>query len=98
MTSSKYIQFDFGEPRYITEWRMTRERAFSFGTWQAQVSSNGSDWINVGSSQTVSATTTTYVDFSANNDFYRYYRILGVSGSISQTWTYEMEFKIDDNS
>jgi len=91
--SGLYLQVDLGQSALIDQWKLFSETGSNpWGVWQPQVSSNGSDWTSIGSTQAMTGTST--IDFTGNTDVYRYYRILGTSGSIQQTFNYELEFRI----
>jgi len=96
--SSQSIVFDFGSGNavLITEAKYYQQDATSQGTWKWQGSADNSSWTDIGGNFSLAtAATTTLTTLSGNSTSYRYYRILGVSGSCSAgPWCYEMEFKI----
>jgi hypothetical protein len=91
--TGKYIQADFGTPRVVNQWRFRSAGNNAMGNYQPQASNNGSDWTNIGSPRACTMAAT--VDFDNNTTAYRYYRLLGTSGSLSQNWNQELEFRID---
>jgi hypothetical protein len=98
--SGKHITFDFGSPLVVRRFLPYRELNQTFGTWQMQGSNNGSDWTNIGTSQTPSNSSTqgkwlSALSMTSNTTAYRYYRMLGVSGTMTLTWFFEMDFQIE---
>lgn len=94
--SGLWVQWDCLTAKVITEAKWYQSGTQSQGTWQWQGSNDASNWTNIGSSFSLGgATTQTITALSGNTASYRYYRILGVSGSASGTpWLREIEFKI----
>lgn len=94
--SGIWIRFDFGHAVFINEAKFYQENTTAQGTWKWQGSSDGSSFTDIGSSFALGGVATqTITTMSANTTSYRYYRILGVSGSTSSSpWIYEFEFKI----
>jgi hypothetical protein len=94
--SGKYIKFDFGTPKVITEAKYYQSGTANQGSWKWQGSNNDVDWTDIGSAFTLGgATTQTQTQLAANNTYYRYYRLLGTGSSSSPTPdVYEFEFKI----
>ena len=92
------ISFDFGQTaaRVITEATWKQSGAQSHGTWKWQGSNDASTWTDIGSSFTLGgATTQLQTALSVNIFAYRYYRLLGVSGTASAApYIQEVEFKI----
>ncbi len=93
-----WIRFDFGvgHSAQITESKFYQQDATAQGTWKWQGSNDASTWTDVGGNFTlVTAATTISTSMSANTTFYRYYRMLGMSGTTSGApWTFQMEFKL----
>lgn len=91
-----WTQFDFGSAKLITEIKFYQSAATEHGIWKVQGSNNGTDFTDIGSSFTLGGSTLqTITEISANETFYRYYRLTKVSGTTSPgPWTYELEFKI----
>jgi hypothetical protein len=99
--TDKYIRFDFGvgASKIIDEvtWYRSVFGAEIAGTWKFQGSDNASDWTDIGSSFTLGPDLTEVVSLAGNTTGYRYYQILGLSGSgFGNTIEYEVEFKIED--
>ena len=95
-TSTANVQFDFGSAKVINEITWKQSGADPHGTWSFQGSADASSWADLGSTFTLgSSGTQTITAPSGNTTSYRYYRIHGVSGSLSSgPWLYEIEFKI----
>ncbi len=94
----RYVSFDFGSgaSRVITEAKYYQGTSHTHGTWKWQGSNDGSSWTDIGGEFTLGGSTIqTITVLSGNANEYRYYRILGVSGTASAApWIYEFEFKI----
>lgn len=92
------IQFDFGASAayIITEARSRTNAGGADGVWQWQGSNNGTSWTNIGATVTLNGSPTkVYTELAGNTTAYRYYRMLGVSGSVAgNNYQYEFEFKI----
>lgn len=92
------IQFDFGASAsyIITEARSRTNAGGADGVWQWQGSNNATSWTNIGATVTLNGSQTkVYSELSGNTTAFRYYRLLGVSGSIAgNNYQYEFEFKI----
>lgn len=92
------ITFDFGvgASRIINEVTWKQGSAASHGTWQWQGSKDNATWTNIGATFTLGgATTQTQTTMSANSEGYRWYRLLGSSGTASGApYIQEVEFKI----
>jgi hypothetical protein len=98
--SGKIIKFDFGsgQSKVADTLRWKQQDASGQGTWKPQGSTDNSTWDDLGSNQTLGGATTSYIAMSPTGG-YRYYRLLGVSGSTSNSpYLYEAEFKIADAS
>lgn len=93
-----WIQFDFGSgaSKIIDEAKWYQSGSQTQGTWKWQGSNDGSSWTDIGSSFTLGgATTQTISALAGNTTGYRYYRMLGVSGTPSPSpYIFEIEFKI----
>jgi hypothetical protein len=96
-----FIRFDFGvgASKVINEAKWYRTDTANYGTWKWQGSNDASSWTDIGSSFTLGgATTQTDTAMSANTTGWRYYQILGVSGTTAAAnWHREVEFKIADS-
>lgn len=101
-TGPYWIQFDLGSGKVLTQAKYYQQNTTSQGTWEFQGCNNGSNdgsgsgtWVDIGTSFTlVVSTTTTLTSMAANTTSYRYYRILGVSGTTSfSPFIYQFEFQ-----
>jgi len=98
LTTSMYVQFDFGSKTLVTEARLNvHVPSVAHGVWQWQGSDDAASWVDIGGTFTFGGHTTnpqTWSTLNGNETGYRYYRIRGVSGSItSASWITELEFK-----
>jgi hypothetical protein len=103
--TNKYIKFDLGSgySKRITEayFYQSKEPGVTQGVWKWQGSNNNSDWTDIGDSFTLGGVTKqTQTSLNDNVTAYRYYRILGLSGTTSYSvdeveHTTEYEFKIE---
>lgn len=93
-----YLQFDFaaGHSPIINEIKYYQETSTGQGTWKFQGSPDASTWTDLGTMFALGGTTTqTITAPSANTTGYRYYRLLGMSGSCNNgPFVFEIEFKI----
>ncbi|MFA5766707.1 MAG: hypothetical protein WC919_02140 [Candidatus Paceibacterota bacterium] len=100
--AGKYMRWNFGvgAQKRIVEAKWYQTSTHSHGDWQWQGSNDGSTWTDIGSSFTLGgATTQTITALSTNTSFYRYYQMIGVSGSFNTNpYILEIEFKIQDIS
>ncbi|MDO8639969.1 MAG: hypothetical protein Q7R33_00320, partial [Nitrosarchaeum sp.] len=96
--ADKWILFDFlsGNSKLITEAKWIQSGTSSHGTWRWQGSDDNSNWTNIGDTYTLGGSTDQLqTTLSGNTTGYRYYRMLGVSGTFSNSpWIEEIEFKI----
>jgi hypothetical protein len=71
------------------------DTADSHGTWKWQGSNDDSSYTDIGSSFTLGGSTTqTQTELNGNVTAYRYYKLLGVSGTCTDTpYLEEIEFK-----
>jgi len=97
--TDKSITFDFGvyAEKIITEATWKQGTTASHGTWKWQVSADNSTWLDAnGSSFTLGgATTQVQTVLTTVTKGYRYYRLLGISGTASGSpYIQEVEFKI----
>lgn len=97
--SGLYIEFDFLSRAIIDEVTFYQSTSAALGTWKWQGSNDNSTWTDVGSSFALGGVTTQVItSLAGNTTGYRYYRMLGVSGTSSTAgWTWEFEFKISDD-
>jgi len=99
-TSGLYLQFDFLVPKVITETTFWGDPSSSNGVWQWQGSNDGTTYANIGSTFTLTCTIggTASTALSANTTAYRYYKLVGVSGSLSNVSNlFQLDFKIADS-
>jgi hypothetical protein len=95
---SDFIRFDFGSAKVVDEAKYYQELSSTHGTWQWQGSNTeGSGYVNIGSSFTFGGSTiSTMAELNGNTTPYRYYQMLGVSGSGDGSgYGYEFEFKVE---
>ena len=99
-TAGGNLVFDFNEPRCIDEAIFRQSDSSVHGTWQWAGSLDGSTYTNIGSTFTLGGSAVqTIGTLHGNADFYRYYRLRLVSGSISTTpYLRGFDFRIDDAS
>lgn len=92
------IVFDFGAgvAKIITEATWKQGATSTHGTWKWQTSNDGDTWTDAGAAFTLGgATSQTQTVLNGTNYGYRFYRLLGVSGTASGApWIQEVEFKI----
>ena len=99
--TGRWFQFDFGSGKIITEMRYTHSGDVSGGFWKWQGSNDASSWTDIGATwekyhgnNVGSANATeTITTMNGNTTSYRYYRMLGVSGTTANPWEMEIEFK-----
>ena len=95
--SGHEVRFVFPVPRNITEAKWYQDDASTHGGWKWQGSNDGSVWTDIGGMFTLGGTLQTMTSLSANTDFWRYYRLLQMSGvTSSNPYLREIEFNIDD--
>ena len=94
------LRFDFGAgaSELITEVKWIQSGTQTHGVFQWQGSDNATDWTSIGATFNLGgATTQTITVMSAATVGYRYYQLLGVSGTWNNgPYLYEIEFKIGD--
>ncbi|HGJ66343.1 TPA: hypothetical protein ENS27_13345 [bacterium] len=97
--TGKWIKFDFGTAKRVYQAIYTQTLARDKGTWKWQASTNDSDWVDISSNFILGTVSPQTFDLSSNTNEYRYYRILGVSGTIDlwQGWR-EMSFLYTDSA
>ena len=99
--SGWYVQFDFLSSKVISESKLyTYADGDVHGTWRWQATDDTSgSWTNIGNTfilQGASAGSTSHgvsTQLNGNTTAYRYYRLLGVSGSTMNNYFKEIEFK-----
>jgi uncharacterized repeat protein (TIGR02059 family) len=99
--SNSYITIDFVTAKSMNEVKIyINHAAYTIGTWKWQGSNNGTTFTDLTGNTTLQTHATndyiTDTSLSANSTAYRYYRMIGVSGTINNNVTmwWEMEFKI----
>lgn len=95
--SGKYIKFDFGSSIIIGEAKWVQDAAnCTHGSWKWQGSDDDSNWSDIGSSFTLGGPDTqTQTELNGNTTGYRYYRLLGISGTTNgSAYVYEIFFNI----
>ena len=99
-TSGKYLRFEFAAPaKLITEatfWHHYSGSSAGLGTWQWQGSNDGSTWTNIGNTFALTAPAAGQVltELSGNTNYYTWYQMLGISGTISDyPYNKEIQFK-----
>lgn len=99
----KFLKFDFGvgAVKIITEAKWYQSGGTQSGTWKWQGSNDDANWSDIGGAFYLSAfqAIQTQTSLAGNALGYRYYRLLGVSGTASAApYVQEIEFKIADAS
>lgn len=93
-----FIQFDFapGARKVITEATWKQSGTQGHGTWKWQGSNDAAAWSDVGTSFTLGgAVSQVQTALSGNDKGFRYYRLLGISGTTSAApFIQEIDFKI----
>ena len=91
-----YLSFDFGHLAAITEATWYQDAPGSHGTWKWQGSLNNIDWVDIGGTFNFGVVATQIQDSLYGNTIaYRYYRILGISGNLTNGPNIcEYDFKI----
>lgn len=94
------IKFDFGTPRNITEAIWTQSPVVSSGTWKWQGSNDNTLWTDIGGTFILGSGLAQIITvLSVNINYWRYYRMLQLSGIPSNSpWLDEIEFSIDDGT
>lgn len=97
--ADEWLKWDFRSRVIIDEAKWYQDNATTHGTWKFQGSNNDSDWTDIGSSFTLGGNPQTITEINGNTTAYRYYRILGISGTTSSSpYTQEIEFKADGDT
>ena len=98
--SGKYLRFDFGSGNTVLVdgnkfYQSHGSTDGDHGDWKWQGSDNASDWTDITSSFNFAggAGETIFTTLSANTTGYRYYQLLGISGSTGSSYWREMIFK-----
>jgi len=98
--SGKYLRFDFGSGNSTVVdgnkfYQSHGSTSGDHGTWKWQGSDDASDWTDITSSFNFAGGVgeTVFTTLSANTTAYRYYQLLGISGSTGSSYWREMIFK-----
>lgn len=96
---NSWLNFDFGHDEYvITEVKWYQSIIGSHGNWKWQASHDNLNWVDVSSSFNLGTATVQIIPL-VNTLRYRYYRIIGLSGSRNNSiYIGELEFKISKES
>lgn len=92
-TVGSYYRFDFGTARVVDEVTVHTQSGVTRGSWKWQGSNNASSWTDIGTSAEWSSAAS-QVWALGNTTAYRYYQIIGVSGTNRWYYTNEFNFKI----
>src|SRR5688572_28905314 len=99
--SGDWQKFDLGSAVLMTQCRIWFDIVSNQGTWKWQGSTDNSNWTDLTSADVVtnpSADCPYLMLFQSNVTDYRYYRLLGVSGSrVADAYVREFEFAIGDS-
>ena len=102
LDSSRWLKFDFGLDEYIVdELKLYQSATTTHGVWQFEGSHDDSAWTSIGPTFTLGSGGSAGISTHSftNSTRYRYYRLLGVSGSSnSGPYVREFEFKISVES
>ncbi len=93
------LSFDFGvgKSKVVTEAKWFQDGTNAQGTWKWQGSNDGSSWVDISATFTLSGAVagTVMGDLSANATGYRHYSLLQTAGTTtSAVYTKEIEFKL----
>jgi hypothetical protein len=90
------ITFDFGSGQYISEFKWYQPSTTSvLGNYNWDGSNDNSNWTTIKSSFALGGSATQTVDVTQGSPtLYRYYRLNYVSGTVTNNWNGEIEFKI----
>lgn len=82
--SGQWVRFDFGSGAKMKVTRARRHMGTSgstWATWKWQASDDASTWDDLTGSFEITGSSTAVDDMASNTKGYRYYRLLGVSGT-----------------
>jgi hypothetical protein len=97
--SGLYIRFDLGSAKIIDEAVWSQASSTNQGTWQWQGSNDASAWTSIGSTFTIASAQQVLTTLNGNTTGYRYYQMLGVSGSTSNAdYEFSTMFRIMNGS
>jgi hypothetical protein len=91
-----WLKFDFDADKKITEVLWLQSSTSELGTWKWQGSTDDTNWEDIGNSFVLGgALYQKHTELANNTSGYRYYRLLGVSGSaVSSPFIIEVNFQI----
>jgi hypothetical protein len=94
--SGSYFQVDFGQSCLIIELMWNQQDATAEGVWQWQGSADGTTFVDIGGSFALGGATQVVVTtMSGCTTYYRYYRLVWISGALSNSpYIYGLNFKI----
>ena len=94
--AGEWINFDFGTAKLVTEAKYYSQISATQGNWKWQGSPDNVSWTDIGVSFGLGTVATqTQTQLNGNVTSYRYYRLLGDTGSSMDggIWQEEIEFK-----
>lgn len=96
LTSAVFLEWDFYVPIIVDEATWYQSSATNQGTWQFQGSTDNSSWSNIGATFNYNTATFVVTTLHGNTTPFRFYRMLGVSGSTSSSpFQSEIEFRVN---
>lgn len=97
--SGKYMRFDFGSQKIVTEARWFQDITTSHANIKWQGSNDQSSWTDIGSTFRLGgATQQLHTQLNGNTNAYRYYQFIATDntyGMSNSPYTYEIDFKLD---
>ncbi len=94
---NEWLKFDLGSARVVIEARYHQDEGNTTahqGQWKWQGSTDNSSWTDIGSQfQFGGSLIQIQTQLNGNTTAYRYYRLLGISGTTVYNYQMEMEFK-----
>lgn len=96
--AGKWILDDFGsgQSKIITEAKWIQGGAWTHGIWKIGGSNDNSSYDTITAGFTLGGGDTTTINMSGNTKGYRYYKWIGMSGTLAASpWIYQTDFKID---
>jgi hypothetical protein len=92
------IDFNSGVDKRVYAMSLYQGNTTNLGTWKVQASNNDSDWVDLTSNFTFGTSNPHTIDLSSNTNEYRYYRLLGVSGTTNTggQWARELLLSYTD--
>jgi hypothetical protein len=95
---NKFVQFDFGSPRIVTEAKEYSNLSAFYGNFKWQGSNDASAWTDIGVAFNLSHSNNqfTHTTLNGNATAYRYYKMIGTGGSATAAMHNEYEFQIDN--